>query len=371
MPPKKNQKLLVLKPSSRQVVNSLVRTKQVSVPVVQTATRRRSRRAGARTAKPATTMNRYLATLRDPWVNPPMRLGWGSFMPSSIRTAFTRQEITLSGTNKSFLVALFPWNAATSFVTPGNAYLTSYFFPNGTTAVASAASTVSNTSYNQAMLTSVVNDFRVVSSSLRAVVRYPLTSVRGSLHGLHVHDSYATLDAQTLQSLQNLYASVPSHGDSGGQIGTDVQYRPLDASSFLFLGTAPSSVAAKQPMMLVSGTGWPEGSVLEVFTVTHMETISGFDAAGEDTDDGPSLSSEGITQDEAGHAASSIPPVISSINVMDMLDSAMNTIMTGVSRFAGSSRSSLRGGPQPQMEAERFLVAPPTSPAVAPAAYYR
>jgi hypothetical protein len=172
--------------------------------------------------------------------------------------------------------------------------------------------------------------------ALRVTVRYPATSMRGNLFAAYVPDDSGTnFVNQSFNGLLNLFAACSAVASAAGEITIEVQYRPMDSSAFIFTSLPTSSFPASSdfPQLYVVGTGWPTtttstgGFSYEVNQIAHYECLSGFDGAGEDSDSGNSLASNGYTTDQVGQAAAKAgQPVITSGWAVEALDSALSNI---------------------------------------------
>jgi len=192
----------------------------------------------------------------------------------------------------------------------------------------------------------VVQSARVVASSIRIVVRYPATSSRGTLKGLYLPDENAiNVASQNYAQLGALNATRWANSSASGEIGIDVAYRPVDSTSFEFNTTASVGTGGGPiPQLLVIGEGWPTGTSIDTFVITHYETLSGVDQAGDDADSGENtLSSNSVSLDMAGNNASRLQPVTTSISSIELLDHALENAARSGARTGMSTRSRFGG----------------------------
>ena len=294
----------------------------------------------------------------------PIRLGWGNFGPSSLRTAFLKTTIPLNVNSTAFEMYLTParYYGASSYST--NGFFTYADFASGGSTLASGLglTTFNLSSYNATSLATVVEAARVVSASLRVVARYAATAARGTISGVYLTDATGSeMFSTNPNTLVGLNSARWAASDAAGNVGVEVLYKPSDPSSFIFdssIGVITTSGAL--PRLVVAGNGWPTGGgvVFEIQAIVHYETLSGLDAAGDD-DIGmaPSLSSSGVSMDHAAAELSTLQPVNPSISSIEMIDHALRQAALSGSRTgmgslgsrlgasSSSSSSSSRGAP--------------------------
>jgi len=287
----------------------------------------------------------YMKALTDPWFAPPVRLGWGSFTPSSLRAAWIRNTYSPSTTTTAFVVRATPTATSAGTATSGTSGFLQTFESGSSSGQLSSASTSSNFAATNSMaFAAAVQTGRVVSMALRVTVRYPAANARGNLYGVYVpDDSGANLVASSYLTLASLFTSRTAQSSAAGEITIEVQYRPADSSSFAYnsLPTASLPATTSLPQLLVIGTGWApnSGFTYEVNIIAHYETLSGLDLGGDDVDDGNSLAANGVTMDQAGQASTKAgEAVITSGFLLDALDSATSNISRARSGLGRSSR---------------------------------
>jgi hypothetical protein len=272
------------------------------------------------------TLNAYLRLLSDPWYASPVRLGWGTFIPTSVRQGWLRNLVTPNATSTCFCVVSTPAIASSATLPCFSNY---YDAALGTTAVSSSVSQLAFPATNATTLAVTADSARAIAGALRLTVRYPATSIRGSLYGLFVpDDTRATFLTGTYNYFINLFATRTAQSVAGGEISCEVQYRPADVSSFQFgsgmvSNPAAGSASVGVPQLIIIGVGWPAaGFSVSWDVIWHYETLGGFDSAGEDVNDGGTLAANGVTMEAAGAAsANSGPAVITDAALLGKIDS--------------------------------------------------
>lgn len=289
----------------------------------------------------------YLRVLRDPWFAPPIRLGFGSFIPTSIRSTWNNVSIAPTSTATCFVYIGTP--AIGQGIPATNLGYGQYY---NTTSPDVPLTGVPSTPYpaaNHVAFGAAVDTCRVIAGAVRVTVRYAATSVRGSLWvGYMADDSSFAVLSKTFTALTNVYSMRRCHSTAGGEIGGESQYRPSDSSSFNFDATlaldATGAVGAASsiPQLIVVGTGWAAGSFsLDVNQIFHYECLSGLDAGGDDAG-GDSLAATGATLDQVGHASASLgEPVITSVAGMDAVDMAYSGLTHAMRLTNGSYRGNI------------------------------
>jgi hypothetical protein len=279
-------------------------------------------------------LNAYIDCLIDPWFAPVPRLGFGCFVPTAIRSGWQYVNYPGGALATVFNICATPNMTAGTSVGSTNPATISYFDgANGTASYTVSNITTAKTSYaNQATLVNAVQSSRLIAMSLRVIVRYPSTSIRGSLYGgLVSGDTYSDWQVSTSMTMQALSSVRYAVSESAGEIGIEVQYRPHDSSDFIFNAQYDVAAAAGNlvmPCLIIGGVGWPTTTSwsTEVHVIGHYEVLGGFDSAGSDGDASGSLSESGITIDQVGAEGSKIEPVITSISNIEILDAASSNI---------------------------------------------
>jgi len=279
-------------------------------------------------------LSKYISTLCDPWSFGPVRLGWGTFSPTGLHTAFLRVRGTPIANQMVFKMNPLFYTAAS--VGQYNGFC-SVFQPVG-------AGTALNTvgvpitqfgSQNYAYLASVIQSARVVSAAMRVTAAYPATSARPNLTGLCIgREVPLNVYSQSVTTLQSFNASRWAQSNSAGNVGIEVQYRPLDPEDYIFYnaGNVPIN-QAENNNMIVTLSDIPANCYWTLEIIVHYETISGLDGPGDDAlNETDTMSMSGVTMDMAGSLAAREQPVIPSITAIEMLDRGLETAANSLSR---------------------------------------
>jgi hypothetical protein len=289
-------------------------------------------------------VGKYIQCLESPFSKPALKLGFGNFGPSTVRSAFNRFTYSNSATATDALIVSTPNFTLGGGTLSNVGFLTAVQSATPATSWTGASVTINRVgATNATMLNSVIQSARLISMGMRVTVRYAATSVRGQLLAAFLPDETASnLFATSSNGLQGLACFKPAYSNAAGEISVEVQYRPIDASSFAFSGatltTATAGLSFAIPQLVVVLAGWPAAAgsyTVEINTIAHYETLCGLDGAGDDEDGGDSLSASGLTIDQAGAAAEKAgAPIITSELAIAAIDSFISTLRS----------SGLRGG---------------------------
>jgi hypothetical protein len=290
----------------------------------------------------------YLQTLRDPWIAPPIRLGWGNFLPSGLKTAFYRTTVQSNAGATAFCIGL---NPERNLATTAGANLWDAWLNVHDAAGSGPINTNTCLSYSPANVTTITatsRSLRCVSAALRVVIRYLPTNVRGSVFSCHIYDAQSAVGAIAPGTLQTLAVSQPSHSIAPGEIAAEVTYRPVDPSSFEFTGTNGVPTTQSQSNLLVCGSGVAAACFyMDIYAIAHYETLAGVSAGDSDESEssGVTLSASGVSMDQAGMEASRVEPVKSSWSAIEAVDNAIANVnrsymRTGFGRGGVSGASS-------------------------------
>lgn len=272
MPPHVETSLVVSRgpyqPRNNRPIRSSSPTR-VSVTLPGKRSRRRRKRTrrvvhNASGRAPPNVLAKYIATLSDPFDNPPVNLGWGTMVPTGLGTLFYRAAYTTS-TDGSLTVIVIP---TVNTFTGGQAPIIS------TTGVYSAntwttANWNNNTAYN-----SLANEARVVSVGLKVLPQVPMTAApgvvySGALPGMSVTD---ILSCSTQQM-----ASSPFLKLGYGNVGAIACGRPEDPTSFSFntatLLFTSNSTVLPYTCPIIAMSGFPASTSVLVEAVLNIEYL--------------------------------------------------------------------------------------------------
>jgi hypothetical protein len=211
----------------------------------------------------------YFDTLVDPFEYGPVRLGFGTLVPTDLYTAYFRLDM-ISNADGSFGVACLP--------SLGNVTQNLW----STNAAVNVASWTARSFANQLAISSSAGEGRVVSMGIRVTPLLAATDRPGILYTALIPTITNTaLTGSSVQTLLNLPQVQPN---PGAGVATIV-YRPVDPNSYHFTPNAIQGYAgATTPdgsSLAILGTGFPASTALHVDVVLNLESIisSGTSAA--------------------------------------------------------------------------------------------
>jgi len=264
----------------------------------------RKPRRGPPSRKSMSTANRlqdtYNKSLADPFEYSPPRLGFGTFLPSTLQSGYDDTTVSMGSTDTCFAIIIRPGSAVNSTT---NSTLRTYSAIVPST-ILSSGTVSSNTYKNAATLLSLGDTFRVLSSGARVRVTIPATAMPGSLYCGHIpDDALVNVEGLTFSALlaknfmrrcQGLYAGVT--------------WRPADPSDLTFSVAAGSGIGVSSAThcLVIAGIGFP-AAAFNVYLdyVTHFESLQGVDDGLGVTNDGdePTLSEYGVTIEQSVYTA--------------------------------------------------------------------
>lgn len=269
----------------------------------------------------------YLRSLRDPFFSQLGKLGFGTFIPTSVHSGWLVATKVTTATN--FVVDTIPCSG-------GGAYGCTRLYQSASPTTILGNPTDVYPLTNNDVIALQAQTARVVTGGLRVTAKVAANVAMGRLGGFYLaDDSDVNVRASTCSVFQNLSTYRDFNPDVAGLNGGQVAYRPKDLASFDFspevITGYPVNVAC--PHLMVVGTGWPIGTVLEFSVHISFETLGGLDLAGDDDYSPPS-----ITMDQVSSVMATLPPPVSpSITALESLDSALSNIRRSQSR-TGSMR---------------------------------
>jgi hypothetical protein len=234
-----------------------------SAVIISPGARRANKRSNHRNPRPMTnTLTKaYINTLNNPWEYDGVPLGFGTMIPTTQYTGFSRNIVPLAS-DGSFAIAV--QSSAANSVLINVAGLTS----SGSSSW-NIASAVNLTGINKATITG-----RVVSMGLRVKVLYPSTSQPGILwYGF-------TTDVTSVGYVGNSPAEMQGFSTSSVQSGdtpVTVLGRPIDPDSFVFFPTVINGYGGNAlpnlPTLYVTGSNFASGATFMYDIIWNFEGL--------------------------------------------------------------------------------------------------
>lgn len=263
-------------------------------------------------------LREYLKGLADPFFGPVGKLGFGTFVPTSVHTGWANAGFPVPATATCFGAVFVP-SLRTDAIR---------FHQNSDPTLAIAGPFSTAPLANAATLGSQIQEGRVVTAGFRLRVRYPATAIVGNIGGIFLpSEAVSNLQGLSYNQIRQLAGYREFHPVAGGEIGGMVAYRPLDSFSFTFTGAVttntPLPTADANPILVVIGTGMAPNTFMVDYTAfLAVEGIGGIDAAGDETN-----TSSDLNIDNIGRSLPSLaPPVTTSLGILDVLDHAMSNV---------------------------------------------
>jgi hypothetical protein len=297
MPRKSTSTVMV--PVKGKVMMATPRAKATKVVVVTQSNIKHKRKRKSVRSGLSRGLSTYMKCVVDPFENPPIRLGFDTFVPTSLHTAYQRISVTTNATDGSFDIVMTP-------------NLVNFLLTN----VAGANNTplwVNSFAANYSAINTQIDYSRVVGMALKIFPQIPLTSAPGIISS-GVTPRMSTNDmvnffGPTTSSRQNLPYNEFFMGRTGNTEANMVSWRPTDVSEFIFhdmtqpqinivSGVITANTSATGignlnagnfdsggSLIHISGTGLPAGTVLFVEAVCHIECTDSQNSIASDTGD--------------------------------------------------------------------------------------
>jgi hypothetical protein len=193
----------------------------------------------------------YAESVAHPFNAPPIRMGFDTFVPSSLHTAYLRNGFTTNSTDGSFDIVIMPNLAGHCFINTAGAGTT----PTWTIFAAANASPI----------ISQIDNARVVSMGLRVFPQMALTAAPGIMSSgvsprCDVTDALAFFALNTLNR-QNLPYNQLFLGRTGNTECSEVTWRPTDIQEFIFSNRSisPFALASSAPSTVISAVAVVDG----------------------------------------------------------------------------------------------------------------
>lgn len=268
----------------------------------------------------------YLKCLSDPFTNPPVRLGFGCMVPTSVHTAYLRTSFTI--TDGSFNLFILP--------NQNSLMLTNYSgLTNPPIGPAGSGNAYMNTANNVTVLNQVMNSSRTIAMGIRIIPMIPATSVPGVLSlgcapRASLIDLCANSSATPASSKVGLFnqpttvvSGMPYLREHMARPGAvdffQLTWRPTDIQDFQFHDSDGSNLSYQNSVtgspyysgatsagantspdsqgsfLVATGIGLPTTASIYVEVILHMECTNTFGsiAATDSSAIEPSLADEG------------------------------------------------------------------------------
>jgi hypothetical protein len=223
----------------------------------------------------------YIKTLADPWQVPPVRIGFGTMVPTNLMTAYYRATTT-AFTDGSIGVFMLP--SIANMVNINNSGL-------------AAASWVSSNAQNITAIQNGSYSARVVSGGIRLIPQVAATAAPGVSYAGSI--SQATPNGMVAGTL-NTYINSPLLKMGFAASGASAVILPVDPTSFEFISAVitgyGSTTNTNTSCPIIIFTGLPASSNVLVEVFLNIETVQNQnDAAsnvtnvGQDTTGEPTL----------------------------------------------------------------------------------
>jgi len=227
------------------------------------ARRKKGKRLG-RSGDGGAVVREYINTLNDPFVHGPVRIGWGTMVPTNLYTATYRASMTANA-DGSFGVGLLP--------SLGNTNANIYFNNAG----AGVATWTAQKYNNGTAIAAAVNECRIVSGGIKVFPMVPGTGAPGVIYAGSIPSATASdVGAQTLNNL----AAVPFLKIGYGATGACAMIHPVDPVSYEFTNLALAGYNAgtltTSSVPLIVGLGFPASITVFVEAVLNIESVSEF-----------------------------------------------------------------------------------------------
>jgi len=234
-------------------------------PKKRRSRRRRQQQPNMSNQNATANLTSYTNTLNDPFMYPPIKMGFGCMVDTGLATAYLKQTFTVNA-DGSFAIALQP-TIGPGVSNKGYNYNIGGISSTTWTAVPFA---------NESAIGTLATEARIVSYGLRVLPLQALTAAPGILYAGHVNScSQGSLFISTPTSLANFTSSHMGLGTNGCL----VTGRPQDSSGFQFgistLFNNNTTLSYNSQTLYVSGTGFPANTTIFSEVVLNVEYITG------------------------------------------------------------------------------------------------
>lgn len=302
----------------------------------------------------------YRQMLSRPFLENLKPLGFGTAVPTTCVSVYRRAAIAPPSNATSVVVIMRPQ-------LPGMVLV--YTGINDSAAINTTSAAVYDAS-NQAMVVSMAQMGRIINAGLRVKVKYAATEPPGQFGAFYTHsDSYSNLLTNSPSGLMSLSGAEWDSTTSGQSMAMEVQYRPLDLTSYSFTNTFRTGWVNSviQPLLIIVMTGWVPGRFNIEFSATMgLETLGGLLSGSIDSSRaGPGSVDEALRASEtAGPTILDLDSVadyaVKGATVISKLHRAYAAVQTAHEMFAAAQR--IATPPDPPDGTAPVLPAPDLDP---------
>lgn len=263
----------------------------VALPTTKVRNKKSNRKRNTQIDKPGSTRHafkEYIDTMNNPFDYGPIRLGFGTMVPTQLATYYCRGSFGVAG-DGSFRIFLIPGGGTGNSGGRGGIY-----FGNITNTSQSAVSAPwSNTN----VINSMGVEGRVVSGGIRVLPSYALTGKPGMLYTLNLPSDSFTNVATVLTSMKTYEHPLTQWSD--GRLGASSYVRPSDYDSYSFhtsvqQGYADGS-ATFSSIPLISGLGFDINATIYFEAVLNVEILNSTNSTSTNYTGQESVASAGLS----------------------------------------------------------------------------
>jgi hypothetical protein len=278
----------------------------------------------------------YLRTLNDPFDCPPVRLGFGTMIPTRIGTAYCRGQAVLNADGSGQLWFSPTQVGLTASAANGGFVMFSKDGYNTTPTFAGSGSFVGNADDQKSMLADF-DELRVVSAGIRIFCLIPRTNTPGIFgSGQYNPNSSGFIPNSTGSNpiTTSALLALPESEVTFGYDPVQIVWRPDDLDRFRFSPYASlsnSAGIANGPALYCAFNACPSNGVVYWEAVAHYEGYASSQMSSQATvTDTPAVSSEYSSVDSLWSSVRNyLSPIVSS-GVEYVAPYAMDTVNTAV-----------------------------------------
>lgn len=275
----------------------------------------------------------YYKTLCDPWECPPVKLGYMTYTPTILATAYVRASLQVNA-DGSFGLQMTPCI--------GNVSSVSFLQTNIASAVTSSWTNFAAT--NSSAIAAQMVGARVVSGGLRAFALFPETSAPGVLFAGSICSSSAATSSLTATT----YSQLPSAELGIGSRGARTVITPSDPSALEFFPQVLTAFSASSllpyTLPFIVGLGFPAATTIWFEAVLNVEGLplqTTTTNIGVDADQAPTLMDQIPSFETVSKRARQL---LGNSAVMDATEGLASSLNPTLGRVVGLTRSAFGHG---------------------------